>query len=123
MVQIIATREIRYAGKRVLPGERFDASEKDAKIYVAIKRATLPPPEPTPPPRAIRTMSAPPPKPASAASPEAAPAPEPEAEAAPEATAHPQTYSRRDMAAEPLAGQTGQVRPSPSSRQAPPPKT
>lgn len=107
MVQIIATREIQYAGKRVLAGERFEATEKDAKIYVAVKRAALP--GPVEPPASIKTMAAPEPV-------EPAPAPVEAAkeEAAPEAPPHPQTYSRRDMQA---VGQTGQADRSPSSRQ------
>lgn len=40
MVAIIAAREVRYAGKTYRPGETFEATEKDAKLLVAIKKAT-----------------------------------------------------------------------------------
>lgn len=108
MVKITATREIQYAGIRVQPGETFDATEKDAKIFVAVKRATLAPatvPQSAP---AALTVKAPP-----------APEPTPEVEAAPEAPPHPQTYHRRDMVAEPPAGPTGPAKSPRSLRRGP----
>jgi hypothetical protein len=121
MVEIVATREIQYAGKRVLAGERFDATEKDAKIYIAVKRAT-PVPDRVEAPAMLMTMTAP----EFHAAPEAAAPPEapeaPKEEAAPEAPAHPRQYHRRDMVAEPPSGPTGPAKPSPSSRQARPRK-
>lgn len=36
---ITAVRELRYAGRTIVPGESFDASEKDAKLLVAIGKA------------------------------------------------------------------------------------
>jgi len=36
---ITAVRELRYAGRTIVPGEAFDASEKDAKLLVAIGKA------------------------------------------------------------------------------------
>jgi hypothetical protein len=115
MVQIIATREIQYAGKRVLAGESFDATEKDAKIYVAVKRATLA--GFVEPPAMLKTMAAP--APAEPVAPAAEPVDPAKEEAAPDAPAHPQTYSRRDMTA---AGPTGPANPSPSSRRGHPRK-
>jgi hypothetical protein len=102
MVQITATRELRYAGKRVLPGDTFEASDKDAKILVAVKRATHgPTPAAAAPAHVLATRAAP-----------------IEREAAPEALPGPQTYSRRDMAAEAQSGPTGAARPSRSSPRA-----
>lgn len=39
MPKLQATTELRYAGKTVRPGDQFDASEKDAKILKAIRKA------------------------------------------------------------------------------------
>lgn len=39
MPNLIATKEVRYAGKTMLAGESFEASDKDAKVLVAIKKA------------------------------------------------------------------------------------
>lgn len=36
---IVSTRELRYAGRTMLHGDRFDASDKDAKILKAIRKA------------------------------------------------------------------------------------
>lgn len=119
MVQITATREIHYAGKARLPGETFDVSEKDAKIYVAIKRAKLARAM-AEVPVGLKSMSAP-----QSVQPDVAvaaiePAEPLQGEAAPEAQAHPRTYQRRDMVAE--AGLTGSAKRSPSSPPAPPPE-
>lgn len=118
MVEIVATREIKYAGKRVLPGETFDATEKDAKIYVAVKRATLPGSVELP--DSLKTMAAPEPVEPAPEPEHAEPAETVEEEAAPEAPAHPQTYSRRDMTA---AGPTGPETASPLSRRGHPRRT
>ncbi len=72
MVLLVATKKLRYDGKELVPGNEFEASEKDAMILRAIdkaqnvappvisepRRAPLPkktaatpvPPEPAPPP-------------------------------------------------------------------------
>lgn len=50
MVALKVTKELRYAGSQKLPGEIFEASEKDAKILVAIgkaERAEVAPANPT----------------------------------------------------------------------------
>jgi hypothetical protein len=39
MPKLQATRELRYAGKTLQPGDIFDASEKDAKVLKQIKKA------------------------------------------------------------------------------------
>ncbi|MBK3872143.1 hypothetical protein GFL01_10150 [Pseudomonas stutzeri] len=46
-----AKKELRYAGRQVLAGKEFEATEKDAKILIAINRASWavdPVPEPQP---------------------------------------------------------------------------
>lgn len=40
MPKIFAVKEVRYAQRRYLPGDAFDASEKDAKLLTAIGRAS-----------------------------------------------------------------------------------
>lgn len=40
MTPLVAVKELRYAGRPVREGEHFDASEKDAKLLVAIGKAT-----------------------------------------------------------------------------------
>jgi len=39
MPNLIAVREVRYAGRNVFPGEAFEASDKEAKLLVAIGKA------------------------------------------------------------------------------------
>ncbi len=52
MVLLVATREMRYAAKQYNRGDQFEASDKDARILKAIKKATDAPEEKAPPPRA-----------------------------------------------------------------------
>ena len=40
-MQVTALKEIRYAGENRHPGERFEVSDKDAKILVAIGKVAL----------------------------------------------------------------------------------
>ncbi|MGK8471198.1 hypothetical protein ACRS34_09655 [Stutzerimonas stutzeri] len=50
-MRLTAKKELRYAGRQVLAGKEFEATEKDAKILIAINRASLavdPMPEPQP---------------------------------------------------------------------------
>lgn len=42
-MKLTATREVRYAGINYYEGDEFEASDKDAKLLIAIKKAT---PEP-----------------------------------------------------------------------------
>ncbi len=42
MPTLEATRTVRYAGKDQQPGDQFEASDKDAKILIAIKKAKVP---------------------------------------------------------------------------------
>ena len=102
MVKIIANQKLPYGGKNWTEGETLDVSDKDAKLLVGINRARLAPQE-TAPPAPLKAMTPPAPK----------PEPEQAQEAAPEAPAHPSTYHRRDLTAEP-AGQTGPAK-SPQS--------
>lgn len=39
MVLLVATRELRYAAKQYMTGDRFEASDKDARILKGIKKA------------------------------------------------------------------------------------
>jgi hypothetical protein len=109
MVKIVATQNLPYGKNRIAAGEEFDASEKDARLLIKIGRAAHVRPLHNPAPT-LDAMDAPAP---------AAPAGPQTKEAAQDAPAHPQTYQRRDMVAEPRAGPTGQAKPSPSSRRAP----
>jgi hypothetical protein len=43
MVEITAARELRYGGQTRHAGDKFEATDKDAKTLVAIGRATLGP--------------------------------------------------------------------------------
>lgn len=72
-MRLTAKKELRYAGRQVLAGKEFEATEKDAKILIAINRACL----------AVDPM----------------PEPEPEPEQKEEAPKK-RTYKRRDMKAE-----------------------
>ena len=38
-MKLTATREVRYAGVNYFEGDEFEASEKDAKLLIAIKKA------------------------------------------------------------------------------------
>ncbi len=40
-MRLTAKKELRYAGRQVLAGKEFEATEKDAKILIAINRACL----------------------------------------------------------------------------------
>jgi hypothetical protein len=103
MPSMIASREIYYDGRTIMPGERFEAREQHVRILAAIKKATVAPSEPVPEPapRAMRGRRA-------ALPPDPQPVPEPTVpeptapEAAPEpATADPLLlpgrYARRDL--------------------------
>lgn len=57
MPRLIAIRELKYNTRRLLPGEEFDASDKDTKILIGIKKAKVAPPPP--PPRAVARPVAP----------------------------------------------------------------
>lgn len=67
MVLLVATREVRYAAKQYRLGDKFEASEKDARILKAIKKAKDAPPTPAPVPVAqkavLPTVTAPTPTP------------------------------------------------------------
>ena len=39
MPQLTATRELRYGGKTLLEGDSFEATDKDARTLIAIKKA------------------------------------------------------------------------------------
>jgi hypothetical protein len=39
-MKLTATREVRYAGVNYYEGDKFEASDKDAKLLIAIKKAT-----------------------------------------------------------------------------------
>ncbi len=41
MPKIVAVKEVRYAGVSHLPGAEFEASDKDARLLVAIGKAAL----------------------------------------------------------------------------------
>lgn len=99
MQKLTAIREVRYAGINYAAGQSFEASEKDAKLLVAVKKAVYggAPANKTDLPKA--------------AAPEVIeePAPLPEAP----------TYWRRDMTA---GGLTGEEASPPSSRRGRPRK-
>jgi hypothetical protein len=42
-MKLIATRELRYGGRNLVAGDAFDASDKDAKILKAIRKAEAAP--------------------------------------------------------------------------------
>lgn len=94
MVQIIATKQMRYASRRLEAGESFEASDRDAKVLIAARKASK------------KAVFNPTNLPVRAAEPvaEADPSPisEPETEAAQDAPATPRkrTYQRRDLKAE-----------------------
>ncbi len=44
MVLLVATKKLRYDGKELVPGNQFEASEKDAMILRAIEKAQDAPP-------------------------------------------------------------------------------
>lgn len=92
MKLVVACRELRYAGKTLYEGDAFDASDKDAKVLVAVKKAKMPD-DKSAARAAARQQSDLPLSPA-VAQPEA---PQPVA-GAPEPTARPR-YRRRDMTA------------------------
>lgn len=74
---IVTCRELRYAGKPYLRGERFTATDKDAKTLKAIKKAAAAPE----PPLVVEPEATPQPEAEASAKPEADAGPEPEAEA------------------------------------------
>lgn len=41
MVQVTATKEVRYAGQNYVPGDKFEASEKDANILSVIGKVSV----------------------------------------------------------------------------------
>jgi hypothetical protein len=105
---IIATQRIPYGKKRYEVGEEIPASEKDAKLLVAIGKARRSDAgSPTDLPASVMQAGEKAPEPV-----DLAPEPAADGEAAPEAPADPRTDTR-DIAA---AGPTGQVRQSQSSR-------
>lgn len=117
MVQLFAVTRVRYGRRDVQPGEPFEASDKDAKVLVAVRKATRAPASaPSDLPKAAMVPIEP-------VTPEPEPEPTPEPEATdtaplvePEEVREPPTYARRDMQAE--TGQTGADKQSRSSRQA-----
>lgn len=98
MASLKALREVRYGGATYLPGASFEASDKDAKLLVAIKKAEYGG-------VAKNKTDLPAPK-------------TEEAPVEPEAPLQP-AYHRRDMQA---AGLTGEEKPSQSSRRGRPRK-
>jgi hypothetical protein len=101
MPMLKATRELRYAGVTLMPGDTFDASDKDARVLKAIKKAEdaseAKPRTVDLPAKAMKATEAP---------------------AEPEAPLSGNQYMRRDMQA---VGQTGEAISAPSSRRGRPP--
>ena len=60
MPTLITTRPLRYNSREMVADQEFTASDKDARILVALRRATLkqatpePPPTPTAPPERVK---------------------------------------------------------------------
>jgi hypothetical protein len=50
MIDLIATKAMRYGGKALVPGDSFQASSRNAKLLKAIRKADDAPPPPPPPP-------------------------------------------------------------------------
>lgn len=115
MVQLYATTRVHYGNKDVQPGQPFEASEKDAKLLTKIRKASYAPAvSPTDLPKAAMPASAP-----EGETMDVAPEPEDSfvEEAAPEATANPhQADDPRTDTRDLVPGQTGQAKPSRSSR-------
>jgi hypothetical protein len=101
MVQLIARHSLVYAGKRIPMGGTFDASERDALILCAVKRAErVVTEEPTEPPKRKRGR----PRKVQLETPQA-PEPQPEEPGRVSGTLHAKkkrkgTYKRRDLRAE-----------------------
>lgn len=101
MPKLQATRELRYAGVTLKPGDIFEASDKDAKVLKLIKKATVAP--------AVTRATQKPPKVEKVMAPEVAPLPV-EAPATVEAKTETETsdqmgygrqgYRRRDLRSE-----------------------
>jgi hypothetical protein len=97
MPTMIASREIHYGGRTIMPGERFEAHEPHVRILAAIKKATPAPPEsepvpePEPAPRPVRGRRA-------ALPPDPEPVPESPALGSPaDPFLPPNRYARRDL--------------------------
>lgn len=48
-MKLVALKELRYAGTNYLPGASFEASDRDARLLKAVKKAGDPPPAPEKP--------------------------------------------------------------------------
>ena len=100
---IVTCRELRYAGETYLRGARFEASDKDAKLLKAVKKAADAPADPVPMREAASVRPA---QPVAElpAEPDAPEASEPEQAEVPEAegaeTMPRRAYRRRDLKAE-----------------------
>lgn len=53
MTPLVATQILTYNTRRLQPGDTFDASTRDARILVAIKKAKHPAPEQAPKPEPV----------------------------------------------------------------------
>lgn len=62
-VKLVATRQMMYATRRLVAGQPFEASPRDAKILKALKRAVDAPAEEPPKPQAPPPPSPPEPQP------------------------------------------------------------
>jgi hypothetical protein len=106
MPTLEALKEIFYGRVTYQPGDKFESSEKDAKVLAAVGKAkAVEAPKPAAAPEEVQPPQEPQPQ---AEQKEAEPAPL--AEPAPA----PMTYRRRDMQAE--DGQTGEAKSPPLSR-------
>lgn len=104
MPKLVATKAVRYAGKEMAAGEEFDASDKDAKLLIAVHKAEL-----APPPKRPRHIDSQPKVEPKALKPVEEPAADPKPASG--------LYQRRDMRAE--DGRTGETTSAPSSHRAP----
>lgn len=77
-MKLRATKEFRYAGRLLSPGDEFNATDRDARVLTAVKRAEIASQSTT-----TRALKA-----------ESEPAPKKAAKKAPKST-----YNRRDMKA------------------------
>ena len=60
-MKLVATREFSYATRRLLPGDTFEASDRDGKLLIAVKKAQKGRPDadvPTPRPGLIAKAAA-----------------------------------------------------------------